>query len=224
MRRGVAWRGVAWRGVTRVAHVCVEGGGGRPTTALVSVMGVNNEIGVVQPLKEIGALCRKHKAFFHSDIAQMAGKIPIDVNECNIDLASISGHKLYGPKGIGASPLLSLRVAHANQLMPASLSLFCFRRHVRKEAPPGAVGAANVWRWAGAGAAQRHTAAHALCGTCAAAECVRARMSDVDPRTSLCRVWGPLAESPKTKWPTMNDGCRTWATACTTPSPVGCLT
>ena len=71
-------------------------------TMLVSVMAVNNEIGVIQPLKEIGKICREKGAFFHSDIAQAFGKIPIDVNECNIDLASISGHKIYGPNGIGA--------------------------------------------------------------------------------------------------------------------------
>ncbi len=71
-------------------------------TLLVSVMGVNNEIGVIQPLKEIGALCRERKIFFHTDCAQAVGKIPLDVNEMNIDLMSISGHKLYGPMGIGA--------------------------------------------------------------------------------------------------------------------------
>ena len=74
----------------------------RPDTALVSIMGVNNEIGVVQPLKEIGALCRANKVFFHCDAAQMVGKMPLDVNEFNIDALSISGHKLYGPKGVGA--------------------------------------------------------------------------------------------------------------------------
>lgn len=74
----------------------------RPDTSLISVMGVNNEIGVVQPLSEIGALCRKHKVFFHCDAAQMVGKMPVDVDAMNIDLLSISGHKLYGPKGIGA--------------------------------------------------------------------------------------------------------------------------
>lgn len=71
-------------------------------TALVSIMAVNNEIGVIQPIKEIGAICREHKVFFHTDAAQAAGKIPLDVNEMNIDLMSISGHKLYGPMGIGA--------------------------------------------------------------------------------------------------------------------------
>lgn len=74
----------------------------RPDTCLVSIMAVNNEIGVMQPLKEIGAICRKNKVFFHTDAAQAYGKIPIDVNEMNIDLLSISSHKIYGPKGIGA--------------------------------------------------------------------------------------------------------------------------
>lgn len=71
-------------------------------TCLVSVMSVNNEIGVIQPIKEIGAICRKKSAFFHSDAAQAFGKIPLDVAAMNIDLMSISGHKIYGPKGIGA--------------------------------------------------------------------------------------------------------------------------
>lgn len=74
----------------------------RPDTLIVSVMGVNNEIGVVQPLREIGQICRANKTFFHSDIAQMAGKMPVNVDELNIDVASISSHKIYGPKGIGA--------------------------------------------------------------------------------------------------------------------------
>ncbi|KAI9767804.1 MAG: cysteine desulfurase [Geoglossum simile] len=74
----------------------------RPDTALVSIMTVNNEIGVIQPVEEIGKLCRSKKVFFHTDAAQAAGKIPIDVNKWNVDLMSISAHKIYGPKGIGA--------------------------------------------------------------------------------------------------------------------------
>ncbi|XP_063228533.1 cysteine desulfurase-like [Bacillus rossius redtenbacheri] len=74
----------------------------RPDTALVSVMAVNNEIGVKQPVREIGAVCRAHKVFFHTDAAQAYGKIPINIDDLKIDLMSISGHKIYGPKGIGA--------------------------------------------------------------------------------------------------------------------------
>ncbi len=71
-------------------------------TLLVSVMAVNNEIGVIQPIKEIGAMCRENGTFFHTDAAQAFGKIPLDVEEMNIDLMSISAHKIYGPKGVGA--------------------------------------------------------------------------------------------------------------------------
>ena len=74
----------------------------RDDTLLVSIMAVHNEIGVIQPIKEIGELCRKNQIFFHTDCAQAIGKIKLDVNDMNIDLMSISGHKIYGPKGIGA--------------------------------------------------------------------------------------------------------------------------
>ncbi|KAI8832036.1 pyridoxal phosphate-dependent transferase [Chytridium lagenaria] len=74
----------------------------RPETCLVSIMAVNNEIGVIQPMAEIGRICREKKVFFHTDAAQAVGKVPLDVNAMNIDLMSISGHKIYGPKGVGA--------------------------------------------------------------------------------------------------------------------------
>ena len=76
----------------------------RPDTALVSIMMVNNEIGVVQPMKEIGEMCRSRKIFFHTDAAQAVGKMDVDVNDMKIDLLSISGHKIYGPKGWSADP------------------------------------------------------------------------------------------------------------------------
>ena len=74
----------------------------RDDTLLVSIMAINNEIGVIQPIKEIGALCRQRGIFFHTDAAQALGKIPLNVDEMNIDLMSLSSHKIYGPKGIGA--------------------------------------------------------------------------------------------------------------------------
>jgi cysteine desulfurase len=70
-------------------------------TCLVSVMAVNNEIGVIQPIADIGALCREGGVFFHTDAAQATGKITLDVEAMNIDLMSISGHKFYGPMGVG---------------------------------------------------------------------------------------------------------------------------
>ena len=73
----------------------------RDDTILVSVMAVNNEIGTLQPLEEIGELCRSNKIVFHCDAAQMLGKLPIDVDKYKIDLMSMSSHKVYGPKGIG---------------------------------------------------------------------------------------------------------------------------
>ena len=71
-------------------------------TALISVMAVNNEIGVIQPLKELGEMAKEVGALFHTDAAQGFGRIKLDVDELNIDFMSISGHKIYGPKGVGA--------------------------------------------------------------------------------------------------------------------------
>jgi len=84
-------------------------------TILVSIMAANNETGVLQPIEEIGRLCREHGVLFHSDAVQALGKLPLDVNRANLDLASLTAHKLYGPKGCGA---LYVRQNAAARLVP----------------------------------------------------------------------------------------------------------
>ncbi|WP_038559121.1 IscS subfamily cysteine desulfurase [Neorickettsia helminthoeca] len=74
----------------------------KDSTIMVSIMAANNEIGVIQPIKEIGQICKEASVIFHTDAAQAFGKIPLDVEEMNISLMSISGHKIYGPMGVGA--------------------------------------------------------------------------------------------------------------------------
>ena len=88
----------------------------RPETVLISVMHANNELGTVQPIQEIAALAREAGVLFHSDGVQAAGKIPVDVKALGVDLYSISGHKLYAPKGIGA-----LYVKHGTRLRSDSV-------------------------------------------------------------------------------------------------------
>ena len=74
----------------------------KPTTTVISIMHVNNELGVIQDLESIGKICRENKIVFHVDAAQSPGKVDLDVNKFNIDLCALSAHKAYGPKGIGA--------------------------------------------------------------------------------------------------------------------------
>jgi cysteine desulfurase len=90
----------------------------RPDTILVSVMAANNEIGVLQPLAAIGEICHQYHVLFHTDAAQALAKIPLDVQQMNIDLMSLTAHKAYGPKGIGA---LYVRRRHPRVRLAAQL-------------------------------------------------------------------------------------------------------
>ena len=100
----VTWLPVDPEGRIRIEDLrrVLDSEGDEEKPVLVTILFANNEIGTIQPIDEIGALCHERGVLFHTDAAQAVGKIPVDVNRGNIDLLSISGHKIYGPKGIGA--------------------------------------------------------------------------------------------------------------------------
>ncbi|WP_226618001.1 cysteine desulfurase family protein [Cytobacillus firmus] len=113
----------------------------REDTILITIMHSNNEVGTLQPIEEIGEIARRHKIAFHTDASQSAGKVPVDVNELNVDMLTIAGHKLYAPKGIGAlyirkgtelEPLIhgaghefGMRAGTENTLLAAGLGKAC---------------------------------------------------------------------------------------------------
>jgi len=128
----------------------------REDTAVVSIMAVNNEIGVMQPLAEIGALCRARGIFFHTDAAQAVGKMPLDVNAMKIDAMSISGHK--------ASACVRVQTRPATHASSADLRPKGRGRHLLASPPARAPGPAHQWGRPGARPAQRHRTHPPRCG------------------------------------------------------------
>ena len=106
----------------------------RPHTVLISVMHANNELGTVQPIEEIGRIAAEADVWFHTDAVQSAGKVPIDVERAGVDLLAISGHKLYGPKGVGA-----MYVRKGTRLRPV-----LFGGHHERDRRPGTENVAGI--------------------------------------------------------------------------------
>ena len=128
-----------------------------PDTNLVSVMHVNNELGTVQPLEEIGRIAREADVYFHTDAVQSAGKIPIDVNALQIDLLSLSAHKMYGPKGVGALYIRS----------GTPLRQFLFGGHHQRGARPGTENVAGIVGFGKAAELATNSLAHHTVRICA---------------------------------------------------------
>ena len=119
----------------------------RPDTVLITVMHANNELGVIQPLAEIGRIAKEHKIPFHTDAVQSAGKIPIDVNALKVDLLTLSAHKLYGPKGVGA---LYIRTG-------TKLQQLLYGGHHQRGARPGTENVAAIVGFGKAAELARHS-------------------------------------------------------------------
>ena len=146
----------------------------RPETVLITIMHANNEIGTVQPLEEIGKIAAEADVYFHTDAVQSAGKVPIDVEKLRVDLLSISGHKLYGPKGAGA-----LYVRKGTKLAP-----LLFGGHHERDRRPGTENVAGI------------------VGVGRAAELARERLSEEGARLAALRnrfEKGVLASVPGAK-------------------------
>ncbi len=122
----------------------------RPETMLITIMHANNELGTVQPLEEIGRIAKEGDVYFHTDAVQSAGKIPIDVNQFQLDLLSLSGHKLYGPKGVGA-----LYVRGGTRLRP-----LLYGGHHQRGVRPGTENVAGIVGLGKAAEIARHSLAN----------------------------------------------------------------